>query len=220
MTGPTRQIAMPVLGAGASDFYRAELDRLHAQHHGDGPSPVLAVATDFAAINANLPDNYPALLPLLDTLFNNLAATGAPLYLLPNITLHSAVDRLHLPATERAKIVHPLACAIAALQARHIERITLAGTRHTMASSQLAGYFVACGITVDFPGGTVIDALDALRLAVFEHGVTPTLKEEMGTLLSIYDNVVLACTELSMLNTADIYIDVARLQMAAAIERL
>lgn len=216
-----RQIAMPMLGEQASGFYQTELNRLYGLgHNRQETCPLQLVAMDFERLNANLPDNYAALNPLLDTLFEKLEATGSAVYLLPNITVYAAVDRLDLPSKEYAKIVHPLACAISAFRAAGITRITLAGTRHTMQSGQLADYFEEKQFYVDFPGADDIQSLDSLRLKVFASGYSESLKAEMEKLLACYDNTVLACTELSMLNRDASFIDLARLQMAAAIARL
>jgi len=106
------------------------------------------------------------------------------------------------------------------LKAQEIEEITLVGTRHTMQSDQLAGFFESRGITVKFPETDDISALDALRLQVFEEGFSKGAKKEMDKILSRYDNPVLACTELSILNRESQFIDLARLQIAAALKRL
>ena len=212
---------MPVMGEQASGFYQTELNRLYGQRHGrQEPCPLQLVEMDFERLNASLPDNYAALKPLLGTLFEKLEATGSAVYLLPNITVHAAVDRLDLPSVEYAKIVHPLTCGLSILEAGDITRITLAGTRHTMQSGQLADYFEEKQIAVAFPGADDIQALDSLRLEVFARGYSASLKADMEKLLAGYDNPVLACTELSMLNTGASFIDLARLQMAAAIARL
>lgn len=215
------QIAMPVLGEQATSFYQTELNRLYGHSHGEQETcPLQLVAMDFERLNASLPDNYAALKSLLGTLFEKLETTGSAVYLLPNITVHVAVDRLDLPGVEHAKIVHPLACGISTLEAGGITRITLVGTRHTMQSGQLADYFEEKQIAVDFPDAEDIQALDSLRLEVFANGYSASLKADMEKLLAGYDNPVLACTELSMLNTDASFIDLARLQVAAAIARL
>lgn len=220
MNKPEKQIAMPVLGEQATDFYQAELNRLYGLNHDHQPCPLLRVETVFERINACLPDNYAALAPLLNSLFEKLAESNAAVYLFPNITLHAAIDRLQLPDGERTRLVSPLQCAIAELSNSGIGTITLVGTRHTMQSDQLAGYFVKKGIEVCFPEADDIRDLDGLRLQVFAEGYSASLKADMERLLAGYDKVVLACTELSMLNKDMTFIDLARLQMAAAIAQL
>ncbi|WP_111640306.1 aspartate/glutamate racemase family protein [Marinimicrobium alkaliphilum] len=216
-----RKIAMPTLSEKASDFYQRELNRLYGLHQGrHGACPLQRVATDFERLNASLPDNYIVLKRLLDALFEELEATAAVVYLLPNITLHAAIDRLDLPSKVHAKIVHPLRFGISALEASGTTRITLVGTRHTMQSDQLAEYFEEKQIEVDFPRTADILALDGLRLEVFARGYSQRLKIAMEKLLARYENTVLACTELSVLNTDASFTDLARLQMAAAISAL
>ena len=106
------------------------------------------------------------------------------------------------------------------LEAKGIKHITLAGTRHTMQSEQLSDYFTARKMKVGFPSPQDIQALDEIRLNVFTNGFSAKEKEKMETLLSKYAYVVLACTELSLLNTDRQFIDLARLHIESALRLL
>ena len=219
MNKHNNHIVIPILGARATDFYQGELER-QSQISESADLPLLLLETDFERINANLPDKYKALTPLVGCLLRHMEETGAPVYLIPNITLHAAVARIELDEQTLHRIINPIDCGITHLKAQEIEEITLVGTRHTMQSDQLAGFFESRGITVKFPETDDISALDALRLQVFEEGFSKGAKKDMDKILSRYDNPVLACTELSILNRESQFIDLARLQIAAALKRL
>jgi len=75
-----------------------------------------------------------------------------------------------------------------------------------------------------------IEALDKIRIEVFREGFSKPTSEEMFDIFSRYSNVVIACTELSILNigtetdndsdsddNSNNVIDLARLQIAKAI---
>lgn len=209
---------MPVLGSRATAFYKQELESLHAP----GILSLHLVVTDFEQINANLPENYPALFPLLETLMVQLEATPATMYLVPNITLHTAFATMNLEKNLLNRLINPIDCCISFLKDKCISRITLVGTRHTMQSKQLAGFFEHGGIAVDFPAMNDIETLDSIRLQVFYEGYSPAANHAMTECLAGYDNVVLACTELSLLNrtgsaSGSRVIDMARLQLSATI---
>lgn len=214
MNNNTKHIGLPLLGKQASQFY---LETLNALWTNPTACPVATVDVDFERINANLPDKYAALKPLLGCMLEDLVDSGATIYLVPNITLHAALDRLDMPDETRARIAHPFEAGLDVLQAEGIQHITLAGTCHTMQSDQLADYFTARKMKVDFPSPQDIQALDKIRLNVFATGFSQQEKEKMESLLSKYKCVVLACTELSLLNTDRQFIDLARLHIESAL---
>ena len=217
MNKSTKHIGLPLLGKQASQFY---METLNALWTNPTACPVATVDVDFERINANLPDKYAALKPLLGCMLEDLEDSGATIYLVPNITLHAALDRLDMPEETRARIAHPIEAGLDALEAEGIQHITLAGTRHTMQSNQLADYFTARKIKVDFPSPQDIQALDEIRLDVFANGFSVKEKEKMDSVLSKNTCVVLACTELSLLNTDRQFIDLARLHVESALRLL
>jgi aspartate racemase len=213
----SKHIGLPLLGKQASQFYLETLDALWTN---STACPVVTLDVEFERINANLPDKYAALKPLLGCMVEDLEDSGSTIYLVPNITLHAALDRLELSEDTRARIVHPIEAGLDALEAGGIKHITLAGTRHTMQSNQLADYFTARKIKVDFPSSQDIQALDKIRLNVFANGFSVKEKEKMDSVLSKNTCVVLACTELSLLNTDRQFIDLARLHVESALRLL
>lgn len=217
MNNNSKLIGLLLLGKQASQFY---LETLKALWTNSTACPVVTVDTEFERINANLPDKYAALKPLLGRMLEDLEESGSTIYLVPNITLHAALDRLDMSEETRTRIVHPIEAGLDALEDRGIKRITLAGTRHTMQSDQLSDYFIARNIKVDLPSPQDIQTLDEIRLNVFTNGFSAKEKEKMQSLLSKYECVVLACTELSLLNTDRQFIDLARLHIESALRLL
>lgn len=214
-----QQIGLPTLGSGATWFYRKQLEQLYQATHGSTTAcPLVEIEVDFARINALLPDKFTQLNPLLDKLFLDLDAAEVSLIVIPNITLHVAIDRLELPAALAQKLVHPIKLGIAALEDTGTQSITLAGTRHTMQSSLLRGYFERAGIRVMSPGQADMERLDQMRVAVFESGVTKALEQELAGICQRYPDLVIACTELSMLYHNNAATDLARLQIERTIE--
>jgi len=210
-------IGIPALGRQATDFY---LDTINSKWTKSAPCPLLTVAVDFERINEHLPDRYSALSPLLGCMLEDLEESGASVFLVPNITLHAALDRMEFDESTRRKIVSPMSAGVEAMHARGIHKITLAGTRHTMTSRQIADYYETEEIAVEFPSESDIQTLDRIRLKVFKEGYNETLKNKMERVLSGYKNVVLACTELSILNPEKTFTDMARLQISAALRQL
>jgi len=208
-----------------------QLQQLYQATHGNKKvAPIVQRPVDFEQINAFLPDRFTQLTPLLESLFLNLEQDAVDIILIPNITLHVAVDRLTLADETRGKIVHPISLGIEKLQADTIKQITLVGTRHTMQLTLIAQYFERRDIEVLPCNNEDIEALDKIRIEVFREGFSKPTSEEMFDIFSRYSNVVIACTELSILNigtetdndsdsddNSNNVIDLARLQIAKAI---
>lgn len=213
-----------------SAYYSQLIDRLWRDRgFGSDELPLIHVEMDFDQLNRWLPDDDERLAPLLADWIETTAKVRSGVLVLPNITLHAALERLQL-ARKLPGLVDPLKCAIAQLQTRKCRQILMAGTRHTMTSDLLSGVFSAAGIRVDFPQKEDISALDKLRLVVMYDGYQPVLQETMNRILQKYDNVVLACSELSLLNAGsqmtapsgmtDPYLDLCILQVQEAISML
>ncbi len=219
MIPPKRHILLPVLGTVATRFYQQELQK----QIGDAPIDLTLQPWDFEAINACLPDNFHSLSPLLLAALETLDWNSFDVLLIPNITLQTQIDRLSLTAQQSRKIVHPVPVMLQELQARKISSITLAATRHTMKSHQLSTYFSHKGIEVKRPRPEDMLSIDALRLQVYEGSdpeVLEVLKERLTQILQPYPNVLLACSELSLLNPEARYLDLCRSQIKAAVAGL
>lgn len=202
-------------------FYEQTLADLYQRKHASSlQDSLLFIDTDFNSINKHLPDQFEALFPLLLTLFSDFNRDDIDSILIPNITLHSAIDKLELSPVIKAKINHPILIGIQSLKSRNITEITLAGTRHTMQSEQLSSYFETAGINVHRILATDITSLDKIRIKVYETGFSELLMKEMQNILNKYSNVVIACTELSILNRENDYHDLTRLQIEHTLFRL
>lgn len=221
MTENHKKIGLPCLGTKAKQFYELRLNYLYQEKYGaDAQCPLEFINIDFDKINALLPDQYDALLPLLKELIEVLENTNINIILIPNITLHTVLDKLEISLETKSRIVDPIVTGIQALNAENITQITLAGTRYTMQTEQIAQYFEQTNIKVLRPDENDIKQIDKIRLEVFKSGYANILKAEMLEVFKRYSNVVIACTELSILNSENDYCDLARLQIEKAISGL
>tara|TARA_R110000824_G_scaffold52692_4_gene146087 strand:- start:17017 stop:17682 length:666 start_codon:yes stop_codon:yes gene_type:complete len=213
-------IGLARLGTQTTEYYEVSLnERFQQAYNTQQQCPLFILDCDFGKINEHLPEQFDALLPLLTTVFENFTQADVGSIIIPNITLHSAIDKLSLAPEIQAKIIHPLHTGIQFLKSQDIKQITLAGTRHTMQSEQLSSYFEKAGIRVLRPVAEHIKALDKIRISVYEAGFSEILLNKMQDILKAYANVVLACTELSVLNREDNYYDLTKIQIEQAIAR-
>jgi len=211
--GP-RHILLLGLGEHATAFYQQYLICL-----ADGAEHELTLKTlDFAELNAFLPDKYQQLCPRLEKELAQLDWKSFDALLIPNITLHAAIDRLNLPAEYSKKLIHPVSATLDLLQQKKIDRITLAATRHTMQSHQLSTYFSHKGIEVKRPETDDMQRIDDIRLEVFEAGFSENAERELTAILRKYQNPLLACTELSLLNRGETFLDMGRCQLHRAFD--
>ena len=217
MNSKDKKIGLPTLGTQVTRFYRESLEELFQSTNPDKTSiKVVETDVDFKLMNSFLPDGFTELMPLLENTFLDLKNRGADIFLIPNITLHAAIDQMVLPKEISQKIIHPITLGIEKLDAENIKMITLIGTRHTMRSSLISSYFEHQGIKVNTPTANDIQILDRIRTKVFESGASKKLIKKMQEVLSHYEHNVLACTELSMLNlltNSNNNIDLAKLQI-------
>lgn len=216
-------IGIPSLGSQSKNFYELTLTHLYQNKHGlSSDCPLFFLDVDFDKINAHLPDHFEALLPLLLNMINALVAKNVDTILIPNITLHASIEKLDLRPENKKRIINPIFSGIEALQTDGIREITLIGTRHTMGSKLIAQFFENEDIKVNSPDAEDITLIDKLRLTVFESGYSEILESDMHAIIKRYEHVVVACTELSILNSDNKNIhnkcyDLARIQMAKAI---
>lgn len=216
MKEASHKIALIRLGVQASEFYEKILRQQCEKIQGHAPSTVEVIEADFDTINRHLPDNFIALKPLLLNMLSSFDLQEFSAVLIPNITLHTMIDRLNIEDALMNKLIHPIKAGIGLLNEHEINRITLFGTRHTMQTDQLARYFRESGITVDSPSPQHIRQIDDIRLQVYDSGYKEDLSEELHSVATLYEKPVLACTELSLLNTDERLTDLSRIHLLEA----
>jgi aspartate racemase len=202
------------LGEHSTKFYVNKLNSYYKDLYGGySTCSFKLLNTDFNQINPFLPSNYDKFLPYLKNQLIELNNMGVSQILIPNITLHIAIDKLELPIELYAKIVHPIKGTIYLLKEEGIDQITIVGTRHTSMSKSFIAYFLKQGIEVRTMNDAHIKQIDVLRLSVYEKGYSPELERELFSIVKEYNNPLLCCTELSMLNKGSFELDLVKTQL-------
>lgn len=180
--------------------------------------PFLLYNTDFNLINPYLPDNFEKLLPTLSEYLNQIEKLPISHLLIPNITLHEALDKLKTTLP----ILHPLALSATSLKDNNKSKVVVFGSKYTMTSTYISNYFSSEGIQVISPSQQDIDFIDGLRKKIYSNCEKPSDIEIYNKLISKYSKnscVLIACTELSILNNSSEITDMAKLQIDEAISQ-
>jgi aspartate racemase len=89
-----------------------------------------------------------------------------------------------------------------------------------MTSNYMSTYFSSEDIEVISPSLGDLDFIDALRKKIYSNSETPSDLNSYNNLLSTYSHkapVLIACTELSIINTSIPVLDMVKLQVLKAI---
>lgn len=187
------------LGIRSTQFYITQLQQQYHEQHGDYHTfPHLLYQVDFNTINPFLPDDFDTLLPTLKHVFQALTTLPAAQVVVPNITLHEAIDQLPLPL----QLVHPVTLTLAHLKANNISKICLFGSLYSMNAPYLSKAFKDEGIQVIQPTKQDAVTLDELRKKVYNSTETKSNTLMFEQLINTYtaeSNVVICCTELSVI---------------------
>ncbi|GGG54506.1 aspartate/glutamate racemase family protein [Bizionia arctica] len=180
--------------------------------------PFILYNTNFNTINPYLPDNFEMLLPTLSEYINHLEKLPVSHLLIPNITLHEAIDKLETTLP----ILHPLQLSATFLKEQHKNKVVVFGTKYTMTSTYISNYFSSKGILVISPSKEDIEFIDDFRKKIYSNSETATDLETYSNLVSNYNKestVLIACTELSLVKNAKPVLDMAKLQIDEAIKQ-
>lgn len=206
-----RKIGLMGLARRATDFYLQHVphDRAHLQ----------LIKLDFDNdINPYLPSNELMLDGKLRTELEKF--DDVTCILIPNITLHETLDRID-PNGEHFPVVHAVRETIAELKSQGVSRVTLFGSLHTMNAQLLIEQFEANSIQCHRPSEEDQQRIDSLRQSVYAGAESEDDLEQFQKLLKTYNNapVVLACTELSLIASAEQgVVDMARVSIQRALD--
>lgn len=183
-------------------FYIKELnDRFNDINGGYSTRPFKMLNVNFDLVNPYLPFGFDVLIPAVEKSILALNNLGVDEVIVPNMTLHLTLDKIDFEDEVKQKIRHPFKLMVQKLKKIDVKEITLIGTRYTMESEMFHNYFTDENIKVNAPSIKHIKAIDELRLKVYNFGYESKFKNELCNILSKYQNPVLACTELSMINS-------------------
>jgi aspartate racemase len=144
---------------------------------------------------------------------------GVDIIIIPNITLHDAVDRLNADNQHNYPIIHPVKETLVQLNSDGVEQITLFASQYSMTSPYLLDMFADKGIQISVPTDVDQQWLDELRQQVYAGEESVSDLKRFSDCINRYNKatkVVIACTELSLIlpiDQMDVY-DMAKIQMS------
>jgi len=210
------------LGSRSTLFYIQQLNAIYQQRKGGySTCPFILINADFNEINPHLPNRFDQLEGPLKLLFLRFESCNLTTVLVPNITLHEAIDRMK----PRLNIVHPVHLAIEQLTRSNVHKVVVFGSIYSMGSSYLTAQFSGAGIELLAPKGADKIQLDAFRKKVYAGRETARDIDQFQALLAMYatrQKVLIACTELSLFvpDTFTNICDMATLQIEQAVKLL
>lgn len=205
------------LGARSTLFYQKTLHDLYFNKYKNySTCPFILHQINFNIINPYLPNGHDTIAPILK---NSLEKYNTPKtnLLVPNITLHTILDTLNL----KLNIIHPIKLLKNKLKSSTINKCVVFGTRHTHTNSSLGKALNFNNIQIKPLNTNEIEFLDVLRQDVYSNAESVTSINKFNQLLKAYSKdylVIIACTELSVINTTNTnnVIDLAIMQCEAA----
>jgi len=209
------QLGLLYLGKDSSEFYLRKLTEF-------GFKDVQVISTDFFELNAQLPNNFKRLKSLLTPYLKQIEQGKITRLIVPNITLHETLDELDY--SFKFKLSHPVLEGSRALKKKGVQEVFLFGSLHTMQGDYIKNYFENEDIKTVTPSQQDMLYIDQIRKKVFDGSIKKSETEAYESLIYKYHQkspVVIACTELSVLQESmkliNVY-DLAMLQMESSLD--
>ncbi len=218
-----QKLKLSILGLGSRStlFYLKELNKLYQKQKGGYSTyPLLLLNANFDEINQLLPEPSAELDSIVQGYLNEIEKLDAEYSLIPNITLHETIDRLNI----KSKFLHPVVLTAAKINANNWREIVLFGSLQTMQSDYISSIFSAKCINTVFPSAKDKLLIDKVRKQVYNETETEEMINNFHLLVEKYSKnnpVVLACTELSILNSENQnkrVVDMTQEQLTAAVD--
>lgn len=215
------KLAILGMGTAITAWYIETLHRMYAREQSQwSTAPFDLHPLDFNSINPHLPGDFNALAVPLNAAMENISTRSPHAILVPNITVHEALDALQPEGY--SKLLHPFRLAIETCETPH-QPVFILGTRHTEKRGYAKHFLQSAGWEVQPTPASLTLMSDELRLAVSENKATSDQLQSWElavTHLQLNGLIILACTELSMaaagLSLSGI-VDLAQLQLKAAL---
>ncbi|CAA6828157.1 MAG: Unknown protein [uncultured Thiotrichaceae bacterium] len=190
------------LGSYSTLFYLERLNALYNQRNGGySTCPLVMMNVDFDSINPYLPDNFAKLEQPLAIHLGALQYMGVSAMVVPNITLHEAIERLPSHQTSPYPLVHPVNVTLEALQADQHTEAYIFGSRYSMQADYLRNRFQEGGVSLYQPEEEAKAFLDGFRQIIYQGEQTEQDIKHYQYLIERHSEerpVVIACTELSV----------------------
>lgn len=220
MSKNTNTLGVLGLGSRSTLYYLHALNKAyHAEEQGYSTCPLILYNINFNEINPYLPNQFQNLLPKLSIYLQQIENFPISHLLLPNITIHEAIDKLETTL----KIIHPLHLTITFLKQHNMKQVVVFGSKYTMTSTYLSNYFSSEGIQTTSPSKEDVEFIDTLRQKIYLNTETLADINIYNTLVANYTKktlVLIACTELSILKHPTHVLDMAKLQIKEAIKQI
>ncbi len=207
------------LGVRSTSYYTNLLHQKMHEKYGDYHTfPYLNYQINFNDINPFLPNQFDVLLPHLEKQIARLKGFNINKWLVPNITLHEALDKIN----HNLSLFHPLELAIQTCLKNNSKQVIVFGTYYTMQSNYIKSYFEKESIIVHKATKNEMILIDELRTKIYN---SKEKKDDIKKYQKIIENytknahVIIACTELSLLSKeikSTKIIDLAQLQINEA----
>ncbi len=196
-------IKIGILGLGnkSTIFYIDELNkRFNALFKGYSTCPFVLYNINFENINPYLPNDFNKLKPLLSLYVKDIKNLGINYLLIPNITLHEAIDKIYIDLA----IAHPVQLTIDKLIEREKTEAVIFGSLYTMESAYLKNAFAQREILLIEPSEEHKKFIDYIRRQIYCEQESEKDLEEYRRLLNLYSKdhaLIIGCTELSIYAT-------------------
>lgn len=199
MSKPKQHIGLLGLGARSTEFYIHQLNKKYHEIKGDYHTfPFILYNIDFEDINPHLPNNFEKLLPCLKKHFKELKKLSIKRLLIPNITLHEALQKFD----HGIELIHPIDLSISHLKVHNIDRIVLFGSQFTMTDTYVRSKLEKENIEIVSLEKEYVLNIDHIRKLVYSYEENKIAVESFKRILTLYSansTVLLACTELSLI---------------------
>ena len=216
------KLAILGLGSRTTSFYLKNLNNIYNKEKGGfSTCPFLLLNADFNTINSLLPyvsDKLDAAVSQYTVQINSL---NLDFLLVPNITLHETIDRLHISQN----VIHPVHLSIKKIKENKWKKVMLFGSLFSMKSDYIKNQFITNDIEVILPNEEDMIFIDEVRKQIYNEVETDDLIKKYHSIIHKYTEenpVILSCTELSILKPIEhkMLLDMSEIQMEEAVKQI
>lgn len=191
------KVGMLYLGKDSSEFFERKIRE-------KGIKEIKIIHTDFKTINSFLPDQFDRLKEVIGPYLKQAESKNIEQLVIPNITLHETIDKIQDEFS--FTVVHPVRVALDFLKKKKIKEATLFGTKYTMNKGYIVNMANDDNIIMKVPTEKDQLIIECFRKKVFDKTDSVLDRENYLNVLRSYSkfsNVLLACTELSLIHEAE-----------------
>lgn len=193
------QLGILGLGNRSTLYYLNSLNQYYNELNGGySTCPYLLLNVDFNTINPFLPNQFQNIIPPLTKYIEQLLKLGSQKILIPNITLHEALDKIY--GIDKSLFIHPLHLLKKEILLRKEKTTVLIGTRHSMNNPYFNSFINNEGLQIYTLESKDQLLVDEFRTAIYHNSESESLIHRFESLLSKLEKqytIIVACTEIS-----------------------